>query len=120
MIPNRPETHKKIKSVHVLAVTIPLAIIFIGIFVALAVDNKLEAQSKTYSTEDVVESAWNKYEVQSTQIGGEDTGKDISPTIWVDVYNEDDIPKIEQYLQNNLSKADLKHYELDVSLYKGN
>jgi hypothetical protein len=65
-----------------------------------------------------MESLWDEYDVQSTMIGGEDTEGKAIPTLWVDVYDEDDIPKVEKYLEKNLSRDDLKYYEIDVFLFE--
>jgi len=65
-------------------------------------------QQKPYSTEQVMNSLWDKYEVQSTQIG------DTDPVIWIDVYDKNDIPEVEKYLKAKLSKDDLEHYEIEV------
>ena len=65
-------------------------------------------QKEPYSTERVVSSLFDKYDVQSTQIGGTD------PVIWIDVYDKNDIPEVEKYLKANLSKEDLDHYEIEV------
>jgi len=70
-------------------------------------------QKEPYSTEAVVSSVWDKYGVQSTQIGNTD------PIIWIDVYDKNDIPEVEEYVKDNLSKDDLKHYEVNVFSNKG-
>ncbi|MEY9974173.1 hypothetical protein ABH966_004583 [Lysinibacillus sp. RC46] len=66
------------------------------------------AQQKPYNTEQVIDSLWDKYEVQSTQIGVTD------PVISIDVYDKNDIPEVEKYLKAKLSKDDLEHYEIEV------
>ncbi|ETT80574.1 hypothetical protein MKZ08_13030 [Viridibacillus sp. FSL R5-0477] len=66
------------------------------------------AQQKPYSTELVINSLWDKYEVQSTQIG------DTDPVISIDVYDKNDIPEVEKYLKAKLSNDDLEHYEIEV------
>lgn len=68
-------------------------------------------QIEPYSTEAVVGSLIDEYNVQSIQIG------DTDPVISVDVYDEDDIEEVESYLKSNLSKKDLKYYELNVFLH---
>ncbi|NYF26117.1 hypothetical protein [Sporosarcina sp. JAI121] len=65
-------------------------------------------QQKLYSTEQVMNSLWDKYEVQSYQIG------DTDPVISIDVYEKNDIPEVEKYLKAKLSKDDLEHYEIEV------
>lgn len=65
-------------------------------------------QQKPYSTEQVMNSLWDTYEVQSYSIG------DTDPVISIDVYDKNDIPEVEKYLKAKLSKADLKHYEIEV------
>jgi len=75
-------------------------------------------QKEPYSTEAVMDSVWNKYNVQSTMIGGESTDGKSDPTLWVDVYDDDDIPKVEKYLEKNLSQEDLEYYEIDVFPYE--
>ncbi len=70
-------------------------------------------QKEPYSTEVVVNSVWDKFEVQSTQIGDKD------PVIWIDVFNKNDIAEVEKYVTENLSKDDLEHYEVDVFSNKG-
>lgn len=66
------------------------------------------SQKEPYSTEVVVNSVWDKYEVQSTNIG------DTDPVIWIDVYNKNDIELVNDYVKENLSKKDLEHYEVIV------
>ncbi len=70
-------------------------------------------QKEPYSTEVVVNSVWDKFEVQSTQIGVTD------PVIWIDVYKKNDIAEVKKYVTENLSKDDLEHYEVDVFSNKG-
>jgi len=66
------------------------------------------SQQKPYSTELVVNTLFDKYEVQSSQIGITD------PIISIDVYDKNDIPQVEVYLKAKLSKNDLEHYEIEV------
>lgn len=61
-----------------------------------------------YSTELVVDTLFDKYEVQSTQIGI------TNPVIWIDVYDKNDIPEVEKYLKAELSKDDFEHYQIEV------
>ncbi|WP_054860089.1 hypothetical protein [Gracilibacillus sp. JCM 18860] len=68
---------------------------------------------ESYSTESAVQSVWDKYDVQSTMIGESD------PVIWVDVYDKNEIPEIEEYLQNRLSKEDMEKYKIEVFSNKG-
>ena len=75
-------------------------------------------QKEPYSTKAVMDSVWDKYNVQSTMIGGESTDDTATPTLWVDVYDEDDIPQVENHLKKNLSQDDLEYYEIDVFLYE--
>ena len=65
-------------------------------------------QQKPYSTKQVMNSLWDKYEVQSTQIG------DTDPVIWIDVYDKNDVPEVEKYLKAKLSRDDLEYYEIEV------
>ena len=65
-------------------------------------------QKEPYSTERVVSSLFDKYDVHSTQIGVTD------PVIWIDVYDKNDISEVEKYLKANLSKEDIEHYEIEV------
>jgi len=71
-------------------------------------------QKEPYSTEAVMDSIWDKYNVQSTMIGGTD------PILDVSVYDEVDINKVESYLESNLSEEDLEHYKLNVYQYSSN
>lgn len=68
----------------------------------------LYVEQKPYSTELVLESLWNKFEVQRTGIGVTD------PVITIDVYDKNDIPEVEEYLKANLSKEDLEYYEIEI------
>ncbi len=61
-----------------------------------------------YSTELVVHSLWDKFEVQSTSIG------DTDPVISIDIFDKNDIPEVEKYLKSKLSKEDLEHYRIEV------
>lgn len=61
-----------------------------------------------YSTELVVHSLWDKFEVQSTSVG------DTVPIISIDVFDKNDIPEVEKYLKSKLSKEDLEHYRIEV------
>lgn len=82
--------------------------ILISAFVVVLYALFLYMQKEPYSTTTVMESLWDEYGVQSTMIGGEDTEGNTIPTLWVDVYDKDDIPKIEKYLEKNLSKIRYK------------
>ncbi|MGG0669731.1 hypothetical protein ABE073_14550 [Lederbergia citrisecunda] len=82
------------------------ALIFAGIIVVSAVF--WFTQQEPYSTEHVVSSLFDKFDVQSTQIGITD------PVISIDVYNKNVIPDVEKYLKAKLSKDDLEHYEIEV------
>ena len=68
----------------------------------------LYTEQKPYSTELVIESLWDKYEVQGTGIGVTD------PVITIDVYDKNDIPEVEKYLKAKLSKKDLEYYEIEI------
>lgn len=82
------------------------ALIFAGVIVMSAVF--WFTQQEPYSTEHVVTTLFDKFDVQSTQIGATD------PVISIDVYDKNDIPEVEKYLKANLSKDDLEHYEIEV------
>jgi hypothetical protein len=82
------------------------ALILAGIIVMSGVF--LYLQKEPYRTELVLDSLWEKYEVQSTQIGITD------PVITIDVYDKNDISDVEKFLKANLSKEDLKKYEIEV------
>jgi len=69
---------------------------------------------ESYSTESVVDSLWDKYSVQSTQFDDE------HPIMSITVYDEEDITKVENYLEDNLSEEDLKDYQLNVYQYSEN
>ncbi|MCG3088776.1 hypothetical protein [Sporosarcina cyprini] len=71
-------------------------------------------KKEPYSTVAVMDSLWDKYDVQSTMIG------DTEPVLDVSVYDEKDIIKVESYLKNNLSKEDLAHFKLVVYQYSEN
>lgn len=75
-------------------------------------------QKEPYSTGAVVDSVWDKYDVQSTQIGEFENQNVGKPGIYIDVYNEEEIQKVEKYLVKNLSKEDLEKYEIDVFLFE--
>jgi len=74
----------------------------------------LYTQKEPYSTEAVTDSLWDKYSVQSTQFDDE------HPVMSVTVYDEEDIPEVENYLESNLSEEDLEHYKLNVYQYSEN
>ncbi|WP_147294848.1 hypothetical protein [Oceanobacillus chungangensis] len=61
-----------------------------------------------------MESVWNKYEVQSTKIGEYLDRREGNPIISIDVYDKNDIPIVEEYLEDSLSKDDLTKYEIVV------
>lgn len=63
---------------------------------------------KPYSTEQVMNSLGDKYDLQSYQIG------DTDPVLWIDVYEKNDIPEVEEYLKSKLSKEDMEHYKIEV------
>lgn len=68
----------------------------------------LYMQQKPYSTVLVMESLFDKYEVQSLNVG------DTDQVISIDVYDKKDIPEVEKYLKSKLSKDDLEHFEINV------
>ncbi|MFD1927670.1 hypothetical protein ACFSFY_06270 [Sporosarcina siberiensis] len=76
-----------------------------------------EAVKDPYSTQAVVDSVLDEYGVQSTLIsraGGAGGTDESGYSILIDVYDENDIPKVEKYLENNLSKDDLTEYKIDI------
>lgn len=76
-------------------------------------------QGEPYSTKTVVDSVWDKFGVQSYEIGEYQDPSEGNPIIAIDVYDKNDIPNVEKYLQDNLSKGDLTKYEIDVFSNKG-
>jgi|SRR5699024_6290778 len=74
-------------------------------------------QNESYSTEEVLDTLWDKYEdeVQSTQAPGGDFQK-----IEVTVYEEEDIDEVENYLKDNLPEEDLEDYKLHVYQWSSN
>lgn len=76
-------------------------------------------QSESYSTETVVDSVWSEFKVQSSEIGEYEDPSEGEPAIFIDVYDKNDIPKVEKHLQDNLSKDDLTKYEIVVFSNKG-
>lgn len=94
--------------------------------VLLAISLSWYTQREPHSAVSVVDSVWDKFDVQSTQIGENSVTDFVSNeineadfVIWIDVYDENDIPKVEKYLEDNLSKDDLKQYEIDIFSNKG-
>lgn len=84
------------------------------------------SQKEPYSTEAVVDSVWGKFDVQSTQVGENSVTDSVSDeineanfVIWIDVYDKNDIPNVEKYLEENLSNDDLTQYEIEVFSNKG-
>lgn len=71
-------------------------------------------QRVPYSPEAVANSVWEKYGVQSMQVGKEGEADKLESVIRIDVYDENDIPKVEQYLEKKLSKEDLTKFEIDI------
>jgi len=84
----------------------------VGIFVltcaVIGIALSVYVQKEPYSTEEVMDSLWDNYNVQSTMVG------DTDPIIDVSVYNEEDIDKVESYLRSNLSDRDLEYFKLNV------
>lgn len=75
-------------------------------------------QKEPYSTDAVLKSAWDKFELQSYQTGEFEDPSEGDPIIHLDVYDKNEIPKVEKYLEKNLSKEDLEKYEVSVTLFK--
>ena len=71
-------------------------------------------QKESYSAEKVAFSVMDRYEVNSVQAGEQGVVGDTSFVIWIDVFDENDIPKIETYLQRKLSKEDRALYDIQV------
>lgn len=93
----------------------------LGILILVCVVSALFwfTQKEPYSAERVVESVWDKYEVQSFQVGEEGEIGKTNFVIRIDLYDKNDIPKVGKYLEDNLSKDDLTRYEIDVFSNKG-
>ena len=77
------------------------ATLFSGVFFA-------KAFTKDQTVEEVLETARAKYDMQGYIIGEEPA------TIDVDLYNEDDVEKVEKYIEKNLSDEDLEKYTIRV------
>ncbi|GAB4074168.1 hypothetical protein GCM10028778_16710 [Barrientosiimonas marina] len=71
-------------------------------------------QKDSYSTEDVVDSLWDQYSIQSTQFDDDHT------VMTVTVFDKGDKNKVKNYLADNLSEKDLEHYKLRVYEYSSN
>lgn len=82
--------------------------IFISVCAVIGIALFGLTEKESYSTEAVMDSLWDKHDVQSTMIGQTDSVLDVS------VYDGEDINNVRNYLESNLSKEDLKHYELHV------
>ncbi|GAA0302062.1 hypothetical protein GGQ92_002289 [Gracilibacillus halotolerans] len=92
-----------------------LFLVFVGIISAVF----WSEQGESYSVETVVDSVWSEFMVQSSEIGEYENPSDGEPAIFIDVYDKNDIPRVEKYLQDNLSKNDLNKYEIVVFSNKG-
>lgn len=62
---------------------------------------------KSYSTTSVLESAWDKFDIVSYQIGITD------PTIWIGIEGSDE-KELQQYLKQNLSQSDQNRYDIEI------
>lgn len=93
----------------------------VGILIAVCIASAFFwfSNKEPYSVERVVESVWDQYEVQSTEVGEAGEIGHTSYVLRIDVYNKDDIPKVEKYLEDKLSKDDLTKYEIEVFSNKG-
>jgi len=103
----RPDCDKQMAEENNMVVKRKLGIIILSSVIVIS-GGFWYSQQEPYSTELVVNTLFDKYEVQSTQIGITD------PVISIDVYDKNDIPEVETYLKAKLSKDDLKHYEIEV------
>lgn len=95
-----------------------LGILVLGCVLAVVVLLLAFSRNEPYSTGAVMDSVSDKYNIQSTMIGGESTDGQSTPTLWIEVYDEDDISKVENYLKEHLSQDDLEYYEIDVFPYE--
>lgn len=77
------------------------ATLFLGAF-------SIKSLGKDQNVDDVLKTTMNKYNVQGYIIGEEPA------TIDVDLYEEEDIEKVEKYIKSNLSDEDLNHYDIKV------
>ncbi|MEK3936100.1 hypothetical protein MKY41_12295 [Sporosarcina sp. FSL W7-1349] len=66
------------------------------------------AQKEPYSTEKVLQSAWDKFELESFQIGVSD------PIIWVEIAEGENEEDVRKYLEKELSKPDLKKFQINI------
>lgn len=63
---------------------------------------------KQKSVEDILFDAYDKFEIQSVQVGED------FPDIYIDVYDIDDAPKIKKYIKRKLSAEDREKYNIEI------
>ncbi|CAM4275769.1 hypothetical protein [Bacillus manliponensis] len=66
-------------------------------------------EGQSYSTSSVLDSAYEKFKLSSYQIGITD------PNISIEILGNTSEEEVRKYLEKNLSKSDLNHYQIEIS-----
>lgn len=66
-------------------------------------------KEEQYSTSSVLKSAYEKFRLSSVQVGVTD------PNIWIVIKDNTSEKEVREYLEKNLSKSDLNHYQIEIS-----
>lgn len=86
-------------------------IILVSLCLFIGIGTWLFIERSSPDPEDVVEDIASEYDLFSKSIGEDGSGH----FIMINLKNSEDIPEVEQYLEEHLSKKDLEKYSIEVT-----
>jgi hypothetical protein len=96
------------KSIFVIIISAAILIIFDLSFNREEVSTKDDAEARSELIGEVLNSAWDQFELFSFSVGGTD------PVIWIQMDENSSKQEFLAYLEKNISEKDLSHYTIKI------
>lgn len=86
-------------------------LLIIGLTIAMVLGLGILYINASKDVNEVVDEISENYELRGKSVGRDDHGY----FIYINLKNREDIPEVEEFLEKNLSKKDLKKYKIHVT-----
>ncbi|MGE6362736.1 hypothetical protein ACQKD9_02450 [Bacillus paramycoides] len=100
------------KKIFLVLVALLTCILVFNVYVSEDDTTKSAEDLRVERIAKVLENAWDKYDLAGFQMGGTD------PIIWIETEKNENQKELLAYLEKNIRKSDLKHYDIKISEVK--
>ncbi|MED1569121.1 hypothetical protein [Bacillus paramycoides] len=97
------------KKIFLVLVALLTCILIFNVYVSEDDTTKSAEDLRVERIAKVLENAWDKYDLSSFQMDGTDS------IIWIVTEKNENQKELLAYLEKNIRKSDLKHYEIKIS-----